>query len=144
MGTLSGWKKHEIKQNNLKKHIAGMNLDMVSKGRRGSDLNSTAYTYGMESKMPMSQSSQRPPKGNFMLPKLGADGNFKTMARQSETAGQSRRKRMDLERSYTTNQSPSPSHGHSSHQSTNLTTSVSRNVNFTIGQHPNLTTSYGS
>jgi hypothetical protein len=60
----------------------------------------------MESRMPMSQNSQRPPKGKFMLPKLGPDGNFQTMARQAETAGQSKRKRIDVERTYITSQSP--------------------------------------
>jgi hypothetical protein len=58
----------------------------------------------MESRMPMSQNSQRPPKGKFVLPRLGADGNFQTMARQAETAGLSKRKRIDIEkRSYLTN-----------------------------------------
>ena len=84
-----------------------MNLDKVFKVRRGSELNSTTYTYGMDSRMPMSQNSQRPPKGKFMLPKLDADGNFHTMVRQAETAGQIKRNRMDVPRSYTANQSPS-------------------------------------
>lgn len=77
VGTLNEWKRHEIKQNSLKKHITGMNLEKPPLNvRRGSELNSTAYTYGMESRMPMSQHSQRFPKGKFVLPKLGPDGNF--------------------------------------------------------------------
>lgn len=64
-----------------------MNLDKVFKVKRSSELNSTTYTYGDASRMPMSQNSQRPPKGKFMLPKLGADGNYLTIVRQAETAG---------------------------------------------------------
>jgi hypothetical protein len=41
-----------------------------------------------------------------MLPQLGSDGNYQTVVRQAATAGKSKRRRVDTERAYTTNQSP--------------------------------------
>lgn len=84
-----------------------MNLDKVFKSRRGSELNSTQYTYGDNGRVPLSQNSQRPPKGKFMLPKLGPDGTMIQFVRQAETAGVNKRRNLEYnEKPLTTNQSP--------------------------------------
>ena len=94
VGTYNDWQKHEQKQSQLKRHIRGMNLDKAFKSRRGSELNSTAYTYnGPESRVTQTQNSQRPPKGKFVLPKLGPDGTMISFVRQAETAGVNKRRR---------------------------------------------------